>query len=180
MSTTQLGQAAVDLADRLRETGRRVVFAESCTAGLIAASLGEVPGISEHLCGSAVVYRNAAKSAWLDVPITDLEDPSVGAVSPEVASAMATGVLERTPEADVAASVTGDLGPNAPAETDGRAFVGLATRTADGVVQLVSVDEIRLSRPETAESSLDLRRRRQREAAARVLEMTAAAIQAEC
>jgi nicotinamide-nucleotide amidase len=120
--------AAHDLAERLKETHSRIVFAESCTAGLIAATLARVPGISAHLCGSAVVYRNETKSAWLSVSADDLANESIGPVSGEVAAAMATGVLQMTPEADIAASITGHLGPDAPADLDGVIIVSIARR----------------------------------------------------
>ena len=104
----------------------KIVFAESCTGGLISASLARAPGISDVHCGSAVVYRLDTKSQWLGVPAPMLLEP--GPVSQLVAEAMATGVLERTPEADIAASITGHLGPNAPDSQDGLVFVGIAIR----------------------------------------------------
>lgn len=110
----------------LAAQGRRVVFAESCTAGLVAATLARRPGISEHLCGSAVTYRQATKSNWLGVSAATLERHT--AVSEAVTAEMAWGVLANTPEADVAAAVTGHLGPGAPPEQDGLIFVGLAVR----------------------------------------------------
>ncbi len=122
----QLDQAATRLADCLRERKVRVVFAESCTAGLVAASLAQVPGISDWLCGSAVVYREATKQQWLDVSATDLERFS--AVSEPVARAMANGVLARTSEAEMSAAVTGHLGPAAPEGLDGVVYISVAAR----------------------------------------------------
>ena len=124
--------AAEQLAEQLRRSGRRVVFAESCTAGLVTAALARIPGISEHVCGSAVVYRNATKTAWLGVSAEALADESIGPVSEQVAAAMADGVLARTPEADLAVSVTGHLGPDAPAHLDGVIYVGIARREGAG------------------------------------------------
>ena len=83
--------AAQRLAAALRETNCRVVFAESCTAGLIPATLAAFPGISEYLCGSKVVYRNLSKQDWLGVSEQDLLDP--GPVSETVAQQMAQGAL---------------------------------------------------------------------------------------
>lgn len=119
---------ALALVDALRTANARIVLAESCTGGLVCAELVAVPGVSAHLCGSAVVYRLDTKIQWLGVSESDLAEH--GAVSAVVAKAMARGVLERTPEADVAVSITGDLGPGAPAETDGIVHVGAATREA--------------------------------------------------
>jgi nicotinamide-nucleotide amidase len=104
----------------------KIVFAESCTGGLISASLARSPGISQVHCGSAVVYRPETKSEWLGVAAPMLNEP--GPVSEPVARAMAAGVLERTPEADMAVSITGHLGPNAPDTQDGLVYVGIAIR----------------------------------------------------
>ena len=119
------------IADLLKTTNTRIVLAESCTAGLVSAILGRVPGISEFHCGSAVVYRLDTKTHWLGVSEAMLRDP--GPVSDEVATAMAAGVLERTPEATLAAAITGHLGPNAPADQDGLVFIGIARRTPSGI-----------------------------------------------
>ena len=118
------------VSDRIRATNIPVVFAESCTAGLISACLARVPGISEFLCGSAVVYQLATKTEWLGIRPEILEHE--GAVSEKVAIQMAVGVLERTPAAMIAASVTGHLGPGAPPEQDGLIYVAIAMRTGHG------------------------------------------------
>ncbi len=64
---TDVSRAAGQLAKTLKQQGVKVVFAESCTGGLIAASLAQLPGISDWLCGSAVTYRNETKRQWLGV-----------------------------------------------------------------------------------------------------------------
>ena len=89
-----LPSAACDVAEQLKAQNIRVVFAESCTAGLIAATLARVPGISNHLCGSAVVYRNETKTAWLSVSADDLADETIGPVSEPVAESMGSGSSE--------------------------------------------------------------------------------------
>ena len=94
------------VAELLR--GHRVATAESCTAGLMAARLTEPAGASAYVVGGAVVYANEAKSAQLGVDPALIE--RTGAVSPEVAEAMADGALERF-EADVAIAITGIAGP---------------------------------------------------------------------
>ena len=129
------------LAKKLVETKRRVVFAESCTAGLVSARLGQIPGISEYLCGSAVVYREATKRDWLAVSAADLEQHT--AVSGPVARQMALAVLERTPEAHLSVSVTGHLGPHAPEDQDGVVFIAAAERK-DSRAQIVGVWQHRL------------------------------------
>ena len=116
------------VANLLKKRGLKVVFAESCTGGLVAGALTRVPGISEYHCGGMVVYRNATKQAYLGISKKLLENP--GPVSAEVAIEMATRVLDLTREADVAAAVTGHLGPGAPPEFDGVIFFAIALRTA--------------------------------------------------
>ncbi len=118
--------SALNLATGLRENGLKIVFAESCTAGLVSATLARIAGISEHHCGSAVVYRLDTKHRWIDVPEAMLLDP--GPVSQVVAEAMARGVLKTTPEADLAAAITGHLGPNAPEGMDGLVWMAVAAR----------------------------------------------------
>lgn len=134
--------SAQRLADLLQSSGKRVVLAESCTAGWAAAALGAIPGISDYLCGSAVVYRDQTKVEWLGVSHDDIERWS--SVSEPVAAQMARNALLRTPEADYAASITGHLGPAAPAGQLGLVFVGLAYRR-NGEVMLHQVQEARLA-----------------------------------
>ena len=120
-----------ELYAQLQRYKLRIVFAESCTAGLIAASLARIPGISEWLAGSAVVYQVDTKSCWLGVSRNMLARH--GAVSEPVSQEMAAGVLRKTPHADIAVSVTGHLGPNAPSDQDGIVWVTFARRTQDDV-----------------------------------------------
>lgn len=91
-----------------RARNLRVATAESCTGGLVAAALTALPGSSDVVDHGLVTYSNAAKTALLDVP----EDlfPRVGAVSREVALAMAAGARARA-GVDLAVSVTGVAGP---------------------------------------------------------------------
>ncbi len=103
-----------------------LVTAESCTAGYIAATLSRVPGMSRCLAGAVVVYQSASKTAWLDVSADLIE--RFDAVSREVAEAMALQALKKTPHATIAISITGHLGPDAPAELDGVAWLGWADR----------------------------------------------------
>jgi PncC family amidohydrolase len=123
-----LNRQARRVADLLRQQGRTIVFAESCTGGLVAAKLTRIAGISEFLCGSAVVYQNTTKAGWLGISPKLLEKP--GPVSRTVAIAMAEGVLQRTPHADLAAAITGHLGPAAPKRMDGLIWGAVAVRRA--------------------------------------------------
>jgi PncC family amidohydrolase len=116
--------AARRIARLLAATGRKVVFAESCTGGLVSGALTKIPGISAWHCGGVVVYRNETKTAYLDISPKLLAGP--GPVSREVAEQMARRVLAKTPEANISAAVTGHLGPNAPPDLDGLVFVAIA------------------------------------------------------
>ena len=99
---------ACRVVDENRAAGRRVVLAESCTGGLVAAALTEIAGSSDVVEGGYVTYSNEAKIAALDVS-PELID-TFGAVSIAVAWNMAQGALQRS-GADVAVSVTGVAGP---------------------------------------------------------------------
>jgi PncC family amidohydrolase len=120
---------AVRLRDALCRQNQRLVLAESCTAGRIAATLGTLPGISAWLCGSFVVYRCDSKTKWLGIPPELLADPAIGPVSRQVTALLASSALDHTPEADVALAVTGDIGPGASDATDGIVFMALQRRS---------------------------------------------------
>jgi competence/damage-inducible protein CinA-like protein len=91
-----------------RERGLTLAAAESCTGGLVAARLTSVPGSSDVFLGGVVAYADAVKAAELGVPEVVLK--AHGAVSAEVAAAMAAGARERL-RADVAVATTGIAGP---------------------------------------------------------------------
>ena len=116
-----------NLLEAYRRRGWRLATAESCTGGLIAAGLSEIPGASDVLDCGFVTYSNAAKHDLLDVP-NDLI-ASVGAVSAEVAEAMAMGALARS-NADIAVSTTGIAGPGGgtPEKPVGLVYLGTARR----------------------------------------------------
>jgi competence/damage-inducible protein CinA-like protein len=109
--------------------GHWVATAESCTGGLMAARLTERAGASEYVAGGVVSYSNEAKTDLLGV------DPGliarVGAVSPEVASAMADGALARF-GADTAVAITGVAGPGGGSEAKPVGYVCWSLKTSDG------------------------------------------------
>ena len=149
-------------ANALQASGRRIVFAESCTAGLASSLMAEIPGVSDCFCGSAVVYRNDTKQSWLGIPGDWLSDPEIGPVSQEVADAMATGVLQSTPEADLAAAITGHLGPHAPSSLDGVVCIAVAerVRASDQTPTVIDSTKVRLqSESDDPVALRDLRRR---------------------
>lgn len=106
---------------------QRLVFAESCSGGMAAALMTQVPGISDFFCGSTVTYRAATKMAWLGVPQDVIEKHS--AESQQTTDSMAIEVLNKTPEATIAGAITGHLGPGAAADVDGIVFVSVAARS---------------------------------------------------
>jgi nicotinamide-nucleotide amidase len=123
MLPDRLTAAAREVGRLISELHLKLVLGESCTAGLAAAALGGVPGGSAWLCGSAVVYRTETKRAWLDVNPPEFDPPEKDSVGPQTSEALARALLRKTPEADLAATITGHLGPEAPPELDGRSFM---------------------------------------------------------
>jgi nicotinamide-nucleotide amidase len=130
------------VARMLIERGRTLAVAESCTGGLIADMLTGVPGISAALLEALVCYGNASKVNRLRVPAEQIE--AHGAVSAEVAAAMASGVRE-TAGADIGLSVTGIAGPSGgvPAAPGRKAkpvgLVYLALADENGIVTMERV-----------------------------------------
>ena len=110
-------------------TGRRIATAESCTAGMLSARLTDRPGSSAYVSGGVVAYANEVKAAMLGV------DPAIiaehGAVSREVAEAMAAGALERF-EADTAVAITGVAGPGGGTEDKPVGTVWFCVALTDG------------------------------------------------
>ncbi|MBF0162138.1 MAG: CinA family protein [Magnetococcales bacterium] len=121
----------ISLGRLLRDANVSVAVAESCTGGLITARLSAVPGSSAYLSVGYVTYANMAKSRSLDVNAVLIE--RCGAVSPEVALAMARGAL-RNSGADLAVSVTGIAGPEGGSEEKPVGTVFMAAVSAQGAV----------------------------------------------
>ncbi|MEM6383551.1 MAG: CinA family protein [Pseudomonadota bacterium] len=125
--TPELLERAEALLNLAQANDRMIATAESCTGGLIAATLTEIAGSSAVVDRGFVTYSNEAKQDMLGVPITLIA--SHGAVSEPVARAMADGALARS-EADLAISVTGVAGPSggSPDKPVGTVHFGLARR----------------------------------------------------
>ncbi len=102
-------QQATEFLSAARDKGELVATAESCTAGLLAATLTAVPGCSDVFERGFVTYSNTAKSEMLGVPYWLIEKH--GAVSEDVARAMAGGALTHS-NASLAVAVTGIAGPD--------------------------------------------------------------------
>ncbi|MBM3780599.1 MAG: competence/damage-inducible protein A [Acidobacteria bacterium] len=120
------------VGDLLRAQGATVTAAESCTGGLLTALLTDVPGSSDYVDRTAVVYSNEAKREWLGVSPALVD--AHGAVSGPVARAMATGALAHS-SATVAVAITGIAGPGGGtiAKPVGTVWFALAHRTASAV-----------------------------------------------
>ncbi len=114
---------------------RTLATAESCTGGLVAQRLTSVPGSSRSFLGGAVVYSNELKTAFAGVPAETIAEH--GAVSEQVAKALAQGIRTRT-GADIGLGITGIAGPAGATETKpvGLVYLGLSTPEGTHVQQL--------------------------------------------
>jgi nicotinamide-nucleotide amidase len=130
--TDPLAQQVVNTLARL---GRTLAVAESCTGGMVCEAITSVPGSSAVLLGGVVAYANDVKSAQLGVDARLIE--SHGAVSAEVAGAMAQGVRIRL-GADVGVSTTGIAGPDGGTADKpvGLVFIGLQDHHGHDVFRL--------------------------------------------
>lgn len=126
---TDLDRTAKDLLQQLRQRKLRVATAESCTGGLIAATLTEIAGSSDVVDRGFVVYSNDAKTDMLGVPVSLIA--AHGAVSEQVARAMAAGALANCP-AEIAIAVTGIAGPGGATPTKPVGLVHLAVARRNG------------------------------------------------
>ncbi|MBC7584698.1 CinA family protein [Tardiphaga sp. vice352] len=121
-----LSRALLDLCRGRKLT---IATAESCTGGLVAAALTEIPGSSDVIDRGFVTYSNDAKRAMLGVKATTLE--SFGAVSKETAMQMAVGALEEA-DVDLAVSITGIAGPGGATPGKPVGLVHFAVAARDG------------------------------------------------
>jgi nicotinamide-nucleotide amidase len=125
--SSDLLRDAQALLVELQSGSLKLATAESCTGGLLAALLTEIPGASATLERGLVTYSNAAKRALLGVEARLIED--AGAVSADVARAMAEGALAHAP-VDIAIAVTGIAGPDggSAAKPVGLVYLAVARR----------------------------------------------------
>jgi nicotinamide-nucleotide amidase len=130
--TPEIDTAVARLADLLRARGDRLVTAESCTGGLIAGACTSIAGSSDWFERGFVTYSNEAKTDMLGVDAALIN--AHGAVSAEVAQAMAEGALARS-RVDLAVAVTGIAGPSGatPGKPVGTVWLAVAKRT--GITQ---------------------------------------------
>jgi len=129
---TAFEPAVLALADALRARGWKIVTAESCTGGLIAAACTAAAGSSDWFERGFVTYSNEAKAESLGVPMALIQ--AHGAVSEQVARAMAEGALAHS-RADLAVAVTGIAGPGGGSRDKPVGTVWLAIGRAGGAVR---------------------------------------------
>ena len=127
--------AARRLGRRLVDRGWQLATAESCTGGLVGHTITQVPRASDHFLGGVVSYSDAVKHDLLGVDGDVLA--RIGAVSAEVAEAMAAGALDRFAVADLAIAVTGIAGPDGATDEKpiGLTYVSAARRDGRAIVE---------------------------------------------
>ena len=134
-----------------RAKGLRVATAESCTGGLVAAALTDIAGASDVFDRGFVTYSNEAKRDMLGVPWPLIE--AHGAVSAEVACAMALGAIDRS-DADVAVAVTGVAGPGGGSADKPVGLVHFACARRGGAVEHIERRFVPLTRAEIRAASV--------------------------
>jgi nicotinamide-nucleotide amidase len=139
------------LLDKARAKALRLASAESCTGGLVAAALTDIAGASDVFDRGFVTYSNAAKCDMLGVANALLK--AHGAVSAEVARAMALGAIEHS-LADIAVAVTGVAGPGGGSAEKPVGLVHFACARRDGAVNHVERRYGPLSRDEIRAASV--------------------------
>ena len=140
----QLHTTATQIVAALQQQDQQLVLAESCTGGLAAATLVQVPGVSNWLCGSLVTYQEQSKTEWLGVEPTLLTTHT--AVSAEVTEAMAVAALTKTPGAGVSLAVTGHLERQA-ADSGPVCFVSIGRRQPDSRIAACPATRFELAAP---------------------------------
>ena len=152
MKTEEL---AKQLLDRLKEQGKTLSTAESCTGGGIGHVLTAIPGSSAVYLGGVISYTNGIKERLLGVPHEMLE--TVGAVSSETAKAMAEGVC-KTIGADVGISVTGLAGPDSDGSGKpvGLVYIGASQGQTTLVREAVFSGDREAVRQQAVEAALQL------------------------
>ncbi|MGI8872092.1 MAG: CinA family protein [Candidatus Limnocylindria bacterium] len=127
--------AARRLGEVLVARGWQMAAAESCTGGLVGHAITAVPRASDHFLGGIVSYSNAAKEDLLAIGHDMLEQ--AGAVSPDVAKAMAAGALTAFPAARLAVAVTGIAGPDGGSAQKpvGLTYMAAAVRDGEALVE---------------------------------------------
>jgi nicotinamide-nucleotide amidase len=154
------GETMEEVVGRLlKERKETLAVAESCTGGLIGARITDVAGSSEYFLQAVVAYANEAKIKMLDVPAELIEKH--GAVSAEVAEAMALGVRKKA-GSDYGISTTGIAGPSGGTEEKpvGLVFIGYSDKTETKSFKIVLPGDRYLIRWRASQAALDYLRRK--------------------
>jgi nicotinamide-nucleotide amidase len=146
------------IGDLLTKSGKTLSLAESCTGGLIAERLTDIPGSSKYFLEGAVTYSNDAKVRTLGVKHETLN--AFGAVSSQTAEEMAAGMRERS-ASDYALSITGVAGPDGGSEEKpvGTVFIALADADSVRSIKLTFPGDRYLIRWRSSQAALDMLRR---------------------
>ena len=142
------------IGDLLRETGRTVSIAESCTGGLICDRITDVSGSSDYFEGGMVTYSNESKAKHLGIPLEYIK--KYGVVSPQVAKKMAQGIRKAF-HTTFGLSTTGVAGPTGGTKRSpvGRVFIGIAGGKRIGVKKLDFKGNRREIKEKATEKSLE-------------------------
>ena len=134
MANKEKPSTGKQIIDLLAERNQTLVTAESCTGGMIASALTDIPGASAAIYGGYVTYANSAKSRMIQVQPRLIRD--YGAVSNQVARAMADGA-RNTARVDYAVAVTGIAGPDGGSEKKpvGLVYVAVSSELATVVIE---------------------------------------------
>jgi nicotinamide-nucleotide amidase len=149
------------VGQQLAEQKKTLTVAESCTGGLVAKLITDVPGSSQYFKAGWVTYSNEAKMTELGVPAGMIQQ--YGAVSEQVAAAMAQGALRKA-QADYAISVTGIAGPEGGSEQKpvGLVYIGVASAQNCSVDRFIFSHDRELMRVRSAQTALNLLRLKMR------------------
>lgn len=132
--------SVADLLDRAKSANLRIATAESCTGGMVAAALTDIPGSSAVFERGFVTYTNDAKMQVLGVVRETLD--AYGAVSQQVAQQMAEGALAHS-DAQIAVSTTGIVGPGGSEfKPEGRVCFGLAAKGRETLTETIEFGAI--------------------------------------
>jgi nicotinamide-nucleotide amidase len=151
MLDNDIVEAAKRLLDICKRKNLIMATAESCTAGLVAGTLAEVPGISSMLDRGFITYSNQSKQDMLGVSAATLEQH--GAVSRETAEEMARGALAHAP-VHLAVAVTGIAGPDGGSEDKPVGLVHFAVASRSGALVHAEKRFGNIGRPEVRKQSV--------------------------
>ena len=158
--TESLDPLEAVVGNLLKEQGKKVSVAESCTGGLLAERITQIAGSSAYFERGVVTYSNESKTELLGVPSELIAN--YGAVSEQIAKEMAEGILRKS-SADFGISVTGIAGPDggSPEKPVGTVFIGMAEKNGETTVKTFSFpgnrDRVRVFSSQAALNLLRLR-----------------------